>query len=66
MSGGFYSFAWGSKFRFLIEELGGGGSALYIFILADFWTKVGLNSRLELPVFEQISLLFVANLLHFH
>jgi hypothetical protein len=45
MSIGFYSFAWGSKFRFLIEELGGGGgaSALHIFILADFWTEVGLN-----------------------
>jgi hypothetical protein len=38
----------------------------YILILANFWTKVGLKSRLEFPVFEKILLLFVEYPFNFH
>jgi hypothetical protein len=44
----FYPFAWGSKFRFQIEELWG-ASALCTCVLEDFWTKVGLNVLFVIP-----------------
>jgi hypothetical protein len=44
----FYHFAWGSKFHFNVRRMRS-ASALYIFILEDFWTKVGLNVLFRIP-----------------
>jgi hypothetical protein len=47
MSLRFYPFAWGSNFRFHIEEWR--VPVLCIFILKNFWTKVGLNVLFRIP-----------------